>query len=109
MRNNKILLLSVVLVLVFLTSKCLINLKGAQEGEKAPAIEGVLLSGEKFKLSDLKGKYVVLDFWASWCLPCRAVIPALKDLQEKQNGQSFCHGVFAHSITHRIRTFVFIR
>lgn len=34
-------------------------------------------------LSDLKGKVVYLDIWASWCAPCRKEIPALKDLQEK--------------------------
>jgi thiol-disulfide isomerase/thioredoxin len=35
------------------------------------------------KLSDFKGKVIVLNFWATWCIPCRAEIPALVDLQSK--------------------------
>ena len=39
--------------------------------------------GEKLRLSDYKGKYVVLDFWAMWCGPCLAKLPELKTLYEK--------------------------
>ena len=41
------------------------------------------LAGEDFTLSSLKGKYVILDFWASWCGPCRASIPGVKELYAK--------------------------
>ena len=37
-------------------------------------------AGEDLRLSSLRGKFVLLDFWASWCMPCRAEIPHLKDL-----------------------------
>ncbi|MDR3244702.1 MAG: TlpA family protein disulfide reductase [Elusimicrobiota bacterium] len=41
------------------------------------------LNGKNIKLSDYKGKAVFLDFWATWCPPCRASIPAVIDLHKK--------------------------
>ena len=49
----------------------------------APEIETQLIDGTPFKLSDLKGSYVVLDFWGSWCGPCLAEAPQLVALHEK--------------------------
>jgi thiol-disulfide isomerase/thioredoxin len=44
---------------------------------------GVNLNGEKVSLSDFKGKITVVDFWATWCGPCKAEFPAYKELEEK--------------------------
>lgn len=41
------------------------------------------VDGKPVKLEDFKGKVVVLDFWATWCPPCRAEIPGYTELQEK--------------------------
>ena len=49
----------------------------------SPEIELRTLSGEKFKLSNLQGKVVVLNFWASWCPPCRAELPMISKLSEE--------------------------
>ena len=40
-------------------------------------------NNQSVKLSDFKGKVIILNFWATWCVPCRAEIPALVELQSK--------------------------
>ena len=45
--------------------------------------------GEDVKLSDFKGKYVLLDFWASWCAPCRKENPNIKEQYNKYKDQGF--------------------
>ena len=48
-------------------------------GSEAPDISGFTPEGEEITLSDFRGKYVFIDFWASWCAPCRREIPHLKE------------------------------
>ena len=38
-------------------------------------------------MTDLKGKYIYIDVWATWCGPCRGELPALKELEEKYAGK----------------------
>jgi thiol-disulfide isomerase/thioredoxin len=51
--------------------------------ELAPDFEFTTLQGQRISLKELAGKTVILDFWATWCPPCRASVPELKDLEKK--------------------------
>ncbi|MCW5766559.1 MAG: TlpA family protein disulfide reductase [Phycisphaeraceae bacterium] len=62
--------------------------KGPKVGDAAPEIIGKDASGKEMKLSDLKGNVVVIDFWATWCPPCRAAMPEIQKLHEKFQGKN---------------------
>lgn len=62
---------------------------GIKVGDKAPDIKLKDPSGKEYKLSDLKGKVVLIDFWASWCGPCRRENPNVVNVYKKYKDKGF--------------------
>jgi|SRR5690625_4876553 len=59
--------------------------EGIELGNIAPDFELETLEGDKVKLSDYRGEKVIVNFWATWCPPCRDEIPDFKELYEKED------------------------
>lgn len=66
-----------------------INAQPVAVGREAPNIKLPNPDGEEIALSSLKGKVVLLDFWASWCRPCRFANPHVVEMYDKYNSKGF--------------------
>ncbi len=58
-----------------------------EEGKAAPAFDAKLLSGADFSLAAAKGQVVIINFWATWCPPCRQEMPAIESYYQKHKQQ----------------------
>jgi peroxiredoxin len=66
------------------------SIPALETGDPAPSFVLPALGGDgSIRLSDYKGQVVYLDFWASWCAPCRVSLPLLSRLRDQLNGQGF--------------------
>lgn len=65
------------------------NLAELQPGKPAPDFKLATPEGDSLSLSDLRGKYVLVDFWASWCAPCRQENPNVVKMYERFKGKNF--------------------
>ncbi|HEX9108644.1 MAG TPA: TlpA disulfide reductase family protein [Longimicrobiales bacterium] len=61
----------------------------ARVGEPAPTLKVKTLDGQKLSLADLKGKVVLVNFWATWCPPCRAEMPGFEQVWRERQKDGF--------------------
>lgn len=58
---------------------------GLEQGNQAPDFELTTVDGETVRLSELRGEKILLNFWATWCPPCRAEMPDMQKYHEEDN------------------------
>ena len=89
-------------VIIIVTAGFMFKPSGFNTGDKAPELAYNNPEGKEMKLSSLRGKIVLIDFWASWCGPCRRENPAVVSAYEKYKDKKFMNGkgftVFSYSL-----------
>jgi thiol-disulfide isomerase/thioredoxin len=80
---------------------------GLSQGSLAPDFTATTLDGKSIRLQDLRGNVVVLDFWATWCGPCMAMIPDARKLVEAMKDKPFAFvGISADHAEDDLRQFL---
>jgi thiol-disulfide isomerase/thioredoxin len=74
-------------IVILILLAVLPSLSFGQSRNKAPSLVIKDLQGHTFRLSDYKGKVVLINFWATWCPPCRAEMPDLIKMQREYRGR----------------------
>jgi len=82
MNRKKATVLFLSVLIIFATGLA----QGAGQGEKAPDFTGKTLVGKNIKLSELRGRIVLINFWGTWCAPCKEELPYFNRLYGKFKG-----------------------
>ena len=67
----------------------MVNFTFLKQPKPAPPVRFIDAQGRELKLEDFRGKLVLLDFWATWCAPCRREMPEFDKLQAELGGDRF--------------------
>lgn len=63
--------------------------EGPRVGFRAPGFSAGTLKGSSLALGDFRGKVVLINFWATWCIPCRVEMPSMEHLYSRYGGRDF--------------------
>lgn len=74
-------------LLSFITVNAQEKKEELKAGDQSPVFKYLDINGKEVSLDDLKGKYVYIDVWATWCGPCKGELPHLKELEKKMHGK----------------------
>ena len=79
--------LLMLLALGMLVTGCSAPVEAPQIGKSAPSFRLTDIDGESISLSDFRGKPVLINFWATWCSPCRFEMPYIQEVYDEWSGQ----------------------
>ena len=96
---RKIIVVIIAIVVAILVYDYFLKPPSFKNGTDAPALSAPLINGNDFSLSSLKGNYVLLDFWGSWCAPCRKEMPELKKLYNSFHDKTYIDAENFHIVS----------
>lgn len=82
------------------------NSEGVTKGTQAVNFEETSLDNQTIRLEDFRGKYVLLDFWGSWCGPCHEEAPHMKKAYERFNDQVEFVGIAVDNNRQSVKDFI---
>lgn len=86
---RKLCIVACAVAVVFFAASCSRNTEKVADSGKTLDFTLGDMQGSKITLSGLRGKVVIVEFWATWCPPCRESVPELNEVYEKYKGKNF--------------------
>lgn len=107
----RIFILSLVFATLLLCAACASTTSTTEPGTMltpipAPDFTLETLNGGSFSLSTMRGRWVILNFWATWCAPCTDEMPALQTIATEKSGEIALFGVNMRESANDIRTYM---